>query len=69
MNSWLTPNRVTAIATVLAAIGAALSHVTTGDTKIDAIVAVVAFALTHLFAPDGTVQVSERVTRLEQEKK
>lgn len=52
---WLTPTRVHAIGVAAAAIGAALSHVVTGNVTIDGVVAVIAYVLVHLGVPDNTV--------------
>jgi len=51
---WLSPSRLHGLGVAAAAIGAALSHIITGNTSIDGVIAVVAYVLVHLGIPDNT---------------
>lgn len=52
-NVWIRqPTTITGLGTAAAGIGAALSHVATGNPKVDAVVAFVAFILVHLAVDD-----------------
>jgi hypothetical protein len=52
-NTWIRqPSTITGLASAAAGIGAALSQVTTGNEKVDAVVAFVSFILVHLAVDD-----------------
>ena len=54
-SEWLRqPTTINGLGVAAAAIGGALSHLTTGNTTVDTIVSMIAFALVHLTVHDNT---------------